>query len=380
MSAPSEIAAPQARGFDAEGRAMLREQAMRWAMTGDVMRRGEGIDRASLATIASLGLLGVAAPEEIGGSGAGDAELAIVMEAVGAGLRNEPVLSIAGLCVPLLVELGAPDLIDALINGQSTIALVHGEDGAGYDRALTTSRATPTTEGWRIDARKTVALDADSADQLLITARDEDDRIGVFRIAADYPGLARESIKLIDGRRGASIRLDGVSLPRQARIGGDAGAALDLALDRAALLVSAESIGAMQVMIGDTAAYLKQRVQFGQPLANFQVLQHRLVDMELALEETRAAVDMAIAGMTEDARTRGEGVALAKIIASRSARLVSQQAVQLHGGVGMTDELRVGHYFKRLALCAAQFGDADAWLARFETLARNDDTTKGGRP
>jgi alkylation response protein AidB-like acyl-CoA dehydrogenase len=333
----------------------------------------ERYGRENWAEYARLGWLGTSISEDAGGAGGGLTELGILMSACGQGLLLEPLLQTLVLGAGAVERGGTPaqksDLLAKIAAGDLMLAFAHTEPMGGFDRGYVRTIATKTSNGWRLDGAKSFVLHANAANQIIVSARvgGADGRLGLFVVPREAKGLHLTASPAIDGRPGAALEIKGVEVPATARLGsGDADAmpVIDAVLDRGALAVCAEACGAMQSVNAITLDYLKQRKQFGQPLASFQVLQHRLVDMTIASEETRAVVHAALAAVDAGSPKAAHLIATAKVQAARAARFVGGQGVQLHGGMGMTDELSVGHYYKRLMLCESQFGDADWWMER----------------
>ncbi|APE43940.1 hypothetical protein BOO69_11370 [Sulfitobacter alexandrii] len=340
-----------------------REKAGRDTETGYVAARHEDI--------AGLGWLGAMVPEDKGGIGGDLAEMAGIMEAVGRGVISEPVLSVGGIAAPLLARLQTPAadaLLAEVVGGRKTAVLCHFEQGAGFERALGASTVARRDGGLFLSAAKAPVLDASGADVLLVTACDDTGRMAVLAVRPDADGLTRTQHRAVDQRRLCTVDIDDCRLDPDADLTGGADATDHVAavLDDAALLVCAEAIGAMGVLVPETEAYLKTRKQFGQPLSAFQVLQHRMVDMLMHYEEAQATLEAAL-----DARgTAGQAraTALAKVVCARAAQFVAREAVQLHGGIGMTDDLKVSRYFRRLMLSETMFGDADWYQERYRRL------------
>ncbi len=334
----------------------------------------EGWSREMWAQYAELGLLGLPFAEHFGGSERGAVETMIVMEGFGRALALEPYLATVVLCGGLLRHGGSEEQCRALIpqiaDGSLTLAFAHTERNSRYDLAQIATRAVRDGEGWMIDGEKGVVLHGDSADRVLVTARTgggERDRegIGVFLVEAEAPGVSRRGYPTQDGLRAAEITLRGVRVGPEAVLG-DPGGALPLVervVDEAIAALSAEAVGAMAAMHELTLEYLKTRRQFGREIGSFQALQHRAVDMLMALEQARSmAMYATMMAGEEDAAARGAAMSQAKVQIGRSARFIAHQAIQLHGGIGMTMEYKVGHYFKRVTMIDAMFGDADHHL------------------
>lgn len=356
----------------------LRDHAFRWVdqAYGEANERAgrglaKGYDPGMAAEIAGQGWLAVMVSAQNGGMGGGLREMAAVMEAVGRGLVAEPVLSQGAIAAPLLDRLGTPQArqrLSPVLDGASVAVMIHQEADAGFERTITSSRLSEEDGRFHVDASKAPVLDAAGADILLVTALDAAGRTAVVAVEADAPGVRLVRSRSVDGRMLAAVELDRVAVPADAILsaGADASAIVEAVLEEATLLVCAEACGAMPVLVDATADYLRTRSQFGRPLASFQVLQHRMVDMLLAAEEASAVVEAALDAA--DGPERKRAFALAKIVTARSARFVAQQAVQLHGGIGMTDDLKVSRHFRRLMQCETMFGDADWHAERFDGL------------
>ncbi|MCC7045454.1 MAG: acyl-CoA dehydrogenase family protein [Alphaproteobacteria bacterium] len=332
-----------------------------------------GYGRDNWKTYAELGWLGVALPETFGGAAGGMTETGIVMAAVGRHLALEPVLGTVVLAAGAIELAGTARqrerLLRQIVAGETVMAFCHYEPGAGYERRQVKTIARQVGDSFVLDGEKSFTLGADSADHLIVSARlrSASGPVALFVVSNDREGLAPIGAPAFDGRFGAAVRLAGVHVPLSARLGDREACelpAIDRLLDRGAIAVCAEACGAMAALTQVTIDYLKIREQFGQPLARFQVLQHRLVDMSLAVEEARATVHAALQALDDGTADAQRAVWIAKVKAGRSARFVGTQGIQLHGGMGMTDELTVGHFYKRLTMCETLFGDADWYLDR----------------
>jgi alkylation response protein AidB-like acyl-CoA dehydrogenase len=228
-------------------------------------------------------------------------------------------------------------------------------------------------DGWVLTGRKMMAVGASLATQLLVTARTPDvDGISLFLTDVGAAGIEVHPYRTIDDRRAADIAFHNLRLPSEAMLGehGQAWASLSRARDEGAAAICSEAVGCMRKVLADTVGYCKQRQQFGQPIGRFQVLQHRMVDMYMELEQSVAAVYLAILNLDADEATRARAVSAGKATVGRAARFIGQQAVQLHGGMGMTEELAIGHYFKRLTAIQYEFGTTDQHIARYAALTR----------
>ncbi len=334
----------------------------------------EGWSRELWAQYAELGLLGLPFSEHHGGSGGGLVETMLVMEAFGRALALEPYFATIVLGGGFLRHGGSDalcaEVVPKVADGGLTLALAHTERHSRWNLADVATRARRDGAGWVLDGEKGVVLHGDSADKLIISARlsggqRERDGIGLFLVDADAPGLTRRGYPTQDGLRAAEIALAGVRVGPQAVLG-EPGAGLSLierVVDEAIAALCAEAVGAMAVMHELTVDYLKTRRQFGREIGSFQVLQHRAVDMLVALEQARSMAMFATMMAAEEAADeRRNALSAAKVQIGRSGKFVGQQAIQLHGGIGMTMEYKVGHYFKRMTMIDMAFGDADYHL------------------
>ncbi len=334
----------------------------------------EGWSRDLWNTFAELGLLGLPFAEEHGGFGGGPVETMIVMEAFGRGLVREPYLATVILGGGLLRRAGAADLQAALLpqvaQGKLLLAFAQVERHSRYELNDVTTTAREAEGGWVLDGAKSVVLHGDSADKLIVTARTgggrfDRDGIGLFLVDANAKGLTRHGVPTQDGLRCAEITLAGV---RAEAVLGDPGGGLEAAeavVDEAIAAICAEAVGLMTCMHDITVDYLKTRKQFGRAIGEFQVLQHRSVDMFVELEQARSMAMFATVMATDpDPATRRRAVSAAKVQIGRSGRHIGQEAVQLHGGIAMTMEYKVGHYFKRMTMLEGLFGDTDRHLAQ----------------
>jgi pimeloyl-CoA dehydrogenase small subunit len=326
---------------------------------------------------AELGLLGLPFEETLGGFGGGAVETMIVMEAFGRGLVLEPYFATVILGGGLLRRAGSEALRAALVPqivaGNLKLAFAHVERQSRYDLADVATTARKDGDGYVLDGAKSVVLHGDCADKLLATARvsgarRDRDGIGLFLVDADAPGVTRRGYPTQDGLRAAELTLSGVRVAADAVLSDNALPAIEHVVDEAIAALCAEAVGTMQAMHETTLEYLKTRQQFGRPIGSFQVLQHRSVDMLVALEQASSmAMFAAVMAGEEDASERRRAIAAAKVQIGRSGKHIGQEAIQLHGGIGMTMEYSVGHYFKRMTMIDMLFGDADVHLA---TLAR----------
>ncbi len=333
-----------------------------------------GFSRALWARYAELGLLGLPFDEAYGGSAGGPVETMIVMEQIGRALALEPYLATVVLGGGLL-RLGGSEalraeLIPQIASGDLMLAFAHAERQSRYDLADIAARARRDGAGFVIDGAKSLVLHGDSAQKFIVSARlacEQNDRdgIGLFLVDAAAKGVSTRGYPTVDGQRAAEVTLSGVRVPAAAAIG-EPGAAFPLIeriADLAIAALAAEAVGAMAAMHETTVDYMKTRKQFGVTIGTFQALQHRAADMLIALEQARSMAMLATMMAAEDnVRERRQAVSAAKVQIGRSGRIVGQGAVQIHGGIGMTMETKVGHYFKRLTTIDTMFGDADHHL------------------
>jgi len=311
----------------------------------------------------------------------GDAfDTAIVMEALGRSLVVEPYVATVVLGAGILAEAGSPaqreEWLPRVAAGEKLLAFAHTEPSARYATRHVETRGARASGGWRIDGSKCVVLGAPVADAILVSARtgggaDDESGISLFLVPRDAKGFTMRAYATHDGARAADLRLEGVIVADDRRIAAE-GAALALverALDRGAAALCAEAVGIIEALNEATLEYLKTRKQFGQPIGRFQALQHRMAEMTIKAVEARSMAVVAAAAMRNaNATERARQVSAAKALVGQAARFVGQQAIQLHGAIGTTDELIVSHWFKRLTLIDGTFGDADFHRARFSDL------------
>ena len=336
----------------------------------------EGWSRELWEHYAELGLLALPFAERYGGFGGGPVETMIVMEAFGRALALEPYLATVVLGGGFLRLGGSEEqrerILPQIASGQLCLAFAHTERQSRYDLADVSTRGRRDGQGWDLDGEKGVVLHGDSADKLIVTARTAGGRrdregIGLFLVGAEAAGVSRRGYPTQDGLRAAEITLSNVKAGPEDAVGDPENATplVERVVDEAIAALAAEAVGAMAALHELTIEYLKTRRQFGVPIGTFQVLQHRGVDMLVALEQARSmALFAAMMAQSGNADERRRAMAAAKVQIGRSGRFLGQQAIQLHGGVGMTMEFKVGHYFKRLTMIDTMFGDADYHLAR----------------
>jgi alkylation response protein AidB-like acyl-CoA dehydrogenase len=333
-----------------------------------VRESAEGWSREMWAQMAELGLLSINIPEDDGGFGAGPLGTMLVANAVGEGLLLEPFLASAVVATHAVVALAEgtrrEQWLNALASGDLIAVLAH--DDGETDGEPVQTKARREGDGWRLDGRKAPTYHATAAKILLVTAWLEDGSLGLFAVPVDAAGVRLDSGVSVDEQRLATITLTNVLVAHDARLGGDASEAVQDALDYGLAALCAEAFGAMDKLLAATISYTRTRVQFGVPIGSFQALQHRMAEMLMHLEQARSMCYLATSRCDDpDRAARASALSAAKALMGQAARYIGQQAVQLHGGMGMTDELDVSHYFKRLLAFELRFGTTDEHLDRY---------------
>ncbi len=339
------------------------------------------------AKMAEQGWLAIEIPEEQGGFGGSFVDTALILEQLGRGLVPEPFIASVVLACGLLSELGTEAQRDVflgpMIEGQTSLAFAYAEQQSRYhlnDCLMSARRAGKSADGWVLSGEKVWVLNGHAADQIIVAARTgggqlDDSGLSLFIVDAEAPGLTRIRVPGMDGQRTAVLRFEDVSVGADRLLGreGDALEAIEKAIDRGAAAACAEGFGAVQELFERTVAYLKEREQFGVPIGSFQALQHKVVDMYAELELCKSAVILAsIQVDNPDVEIRQAEVSSAKLQLSDGGWLVQSNAIQLFGGIGVTDEQDEGLFFKRLRVLNGLFGDADHHVARFQSLKAFD--------
>lgn len=349
-----------------------------------IAQSADGFDRAMWQRFAELGAVGALFPEADGGFGGAGFDIAVVFECLGRGLVVEPFLGalLAGRALSLAGGAAHRERLAALIDGRASAAFAHDEPGSHYELTTVRTRADRAGDGWVLTGAKGVVDQAAQAAFFVVSARvsgrdDDAAGIGLFVVPADAPGVSLRDYRKIDGGRAAEVRFERVALPADAALGapdaldGEAGAALlERVLGYGLLALSAEALGAMDVAKDATLDYLRTRKQFGLPIGSFQALQHRMADLLLEVEQARSAVINAAAQLDAPRVVRERALAAAKYSIGRIGTLVAEESIQLHGGIGMTWELPLSHYAKRLVMIDHQLGDEDHHLARYIALSK----------
>ncbi|HTM61674.1 MAG TPA: acyl-CoA dehydrogenase [Burkholderiales bacterium] len=313
---------------------------------------GLGWSKEAWAQFAEMGLMGLPVSTEHGGFGGGAVDLMGVMEAFGEALVVEPYL-------PLVLAVRLHEL-PGVVEGKTKLALAHNEKGARFSIDAVKTRASKKGAGWVLDGEKAAVIGAPIADHLVVSARDDS---GIALFLVDIGKVSLQAYRTMDERLAADVMLRGAEAQRIE--GGRK--ELEEVIDVGTALVCAEAVGAMKFTCDTTLEYLKTRKQFGVTIGTFQALQHRMVEMFISLEQARSMACLACS--KADAGGDPRAISAAKIKVADAARHVSQEAVQLHGGMGMTEELKISHAFRRLTVLAREFGDADHHLARFSTIS-----------
>ena len=317
---------------------------------------------------AELGWLAIGAPDDLGGFG-GPIETLLLMEQFGRGLVVSPYVAQVVLAGTLLRAAERTELLERLVEGKERFAVAYEEPHARYDASAVETSAVRDGDAYVLRGEKVRVLDASTANTLIVSARTGDE-VSLFAVPADAANLTRERYASEDGYDVANVRLDGVRVDAAQLVGPVGGglALLDRALDHATAALCAEGLGLMSLMLEATVEYTKQRQQFGVPIGSFQALQHRMAEMFIEVELARSMAYLAAMTLdeqAEDAVARRRGISAAKVQIAKSGRFVAQNAIQLHGGIGMSEEYKVGHYFKRITMVERLLGDTDFHLRRY---------------
>jgi alkylation response protein AidB-like acyl-CoA dehydrogenase len=330
----------------------------------------EGWSSSVWATLAEMGLTGLPFSPDYGGFGGGAVDLMGVMEAAGDAMLVEPYLATIGLGAQFVARAGSDAqkkaILPAVVEGKLKMAFAHTEKGSRYNLSKVGAQAKKAGSGWEITGEKFVVLGAPAADMFVVSAN-TDKGLSVFLVK-------KESVKVkayvtLDEQRAGDVSFS--KAPGEL-VGTEGGAlpVIEEVVDFATALICAEAVGAMKFACDTTLEYLKTRKQFGVPIGTFQALQHRMVDMYVSYEQAKSMACLAAskADGAVDAKDRARSISAAKIKIADNCRHISQEAIQLHGGMGMTEEMKVSHSFRRLTMIAQQFGDAEHHLARFASL------------
>jgi alkylation response protein AidB-like acyl-CoA dehydrogenase len=343
----------------------------------EILKSEEGWSREVWQSLAGLGLTALNVPEQHGGLDGGPVDTMLVMNALGEGLVLEPFLAAAVITPALLTRLGdakaSAELLPNVASGERIVIVAHQEPRTRGELNVVATRAEKSGDSYILDGHKSVIVHGGVADEFLISARtsgkvNDEDGISVFRLDSKASGLKVQGYQTIDGLRAAELQLTKVRVPAANLVGveGKALAAIEGAHEIGISAICAEAVGIMKAINAATLDYTKNRKQFGQPIGRFQVLQHRMADMFLQAEQaTSMSYLAAIKCVDPDAGERRRALSAAKVVIGQAGRYVGQQAIQLHGGMGMTDELMVSHHFKRLTAIDLTFGDTDFHTQQF---------------
>lgn len=338
----------------------------------------DGYSTAAWHELGEMGLLALNVPEADGGMGASAIDNMLVGNAIGEGLLLEPYLSSAVIATRAIATLATAEQrstwLPRLASGALIAVLAHDEAGSRFDPDRIETMAVRVGDSWMLNGRKTMVYHAPAAGLLLVSARvgtEPADALALFAIEAGTAGLILHGRATIDSQRAADVVLENVLIPDGARIGGDVREGLQAVLDFGLAALCAEAFGALDRILKATIEYSRSRVQFGVPIGSFQALQHRMADMLMHVEQARSMAYLAASVCADaDAGKRRAALSAAKVLINQAARFVGQQAVQLHGGMGMTDELIVSHYFKRLLAFELRMGSTDLHLDQYRRQMR----------
>ena len=328
---------------------------------------------------AELGWLGISTSEECGGFGGSAIESMLIMEAFGKGLVVEPFLETIIMCGGLIDEHGTDQqkssILESAIEGKMHLAMAYAEPQSRFNLSDVVTEAKKEGDSFVLNGYKSVVMNGPSANKLIVSARTsgaqlDENGITLFLIDGDAEGLNKTNYKTVDGRRASDLTIENVKVTKDDIIGqiNDGFTLLDSSIDRAILAISAEAVGAMEVLYKTTVEYTKTREQFGTSIGKFQVLQHRMVDMFMEYEQCKSLLYMATMKQEEGSIDSKKAISGLKYQVGKAGKFIGQQAVQLHGGMGVTDELNVGHYFKRLTTIGTIFGNTDYHLKKYSSL------------
>ena len=350
-----------------------------WEKRQALVNSDLGFSQDNWNTFAELGWLGISLSEESGGFGGSALESMIIMEEFGKGLVVEPFLETVVLCGGLL-DISAnneqkKEVLEKVISGDLHLALAFTEPQSRFNLHDVTTEARKDRDTYKINGFKSVVMNGPNAKSLLVVARTsgkqlDKEGISIFLVDPKTPGISLRNYPTVDGRRASEITFENVSVSSDNLLGeeGNSLNLLEKSIDEATLAICAEAVGAMEVLYKTTVEYSKTREQFGQPIGKFQVLQHRMVDMFMEYEQCKSLLYMATVKNVENAEDAKKSISGLKYQVGKAARFIGQQAVQLHGGMGVTEELNVGHFFKRLTTITTIFGNSDYHLNKYSNL------------
>ena len=350
-----------------------------WETRQSLSNSDLGFGESNWQKFAELGWLGISVSEDSGGFGGSAIESMLIMEAFGKGLVVEPFLETMIMAGSLIDDHGSDEqkssILEPVISGEMHLALAYAEPQSRFNLSDVVTEAKAEGENYILNGYKSVVMNGPSANKIIISARTsssqlDENGITLFIVDSDSKGLSKTNYKTVDGRRASDLTIENVSVSKDNIIGNlDSGfEILDSAIDKAILAISAEAVGAMEVLYKDTVEYTQQREQFDHPLSDFQVLQHRMVDMFMEYEQCKSLLLRATMETVQDPILAQRTVHALKHLIGKSGIFVGESAVQLHGGMGVTEELRIGHFFKRLLVIDSQFGNSDFHLDKFTSL------------
>ena len=350
-----------------------------WETRQSLSNSDLGFGESNWQKFAELGWLGISVSEDSGGFGGSAIESMLIMEAFGKGLVVEPFLETMIMAGSLIDDYGSDEqkssILEPAISGEMHLALAYAEPQSRFNLSDVVTEAKAEGENYILNGYKSVVMNGPSANKIIISARTsssqlDENGITLFIVDSDSKGLSKTNYKTVDGRRASDLTIENVSVSKDNIIGNlDSGfEILDSAIDKAILAISAEAVGAMEVLYKTTVEYTKTREQFGTSIGKFQVLQHRMVDMFMEYEQCKSLLYMATMKHEEGAPDAKKAISGLKYQVGKAGKFIGQQAVQLHGGMGVTDELNVGHYFKRLTTVGTIFGNTDYHLKKYTSL------------
>jgi len=350
-----------------------------WESRQSLILTDSGYSLDNWNTFAELGWLGISLSDDSGGFGGSSIDTMILMEEFGKGLVLEPFLETVVMFAELIDKAGTSeqkkDVLTGVLEGKIQLALAYAEPQSRFNLADVITEAKLESDNFILNGFKSVVMNGPNANKFIISARTsggqrDESGISLFLVDAEVSGLSSRDYQTVDNRRASELTLESVVIPRSCLIGElDEGfMVLDAAIDRSILAISAEAVGAMEVLYKTTVEYTKTREQFGTPIGKFQVLQHRMVDMFMEYEQCKSLLYMATMKHDEDSADAKKAISGLKYQVGNASKFIGQQSVQLHGGMGVTDELNVGHYFKRLTTIGTIFGNSDYHLKKYTSL------------
>ena len=350
-----------------------------WEKRQSLVSSDLGFSKDNWNIFAELGWLGISISEKSGGFGGTAIETMILMEEFGKGLVLEPYLETIVLSAGIIDSCGTEkqkkEVLDKVMSGNMHLALAFTEPQSRFNLSDVTTEAEQSGDFYIINGFKSVVMNGPSADALIVSARtsgnqSDSDGISLFLVDSKSTGVSSRNYPTVDGRRASEVTFENVKVSSHSLLGkrNTGFEELDNAVDLATLAICAEAVGAMEILYKTTVEYTKTRKQFGQAIGKFQVLQHRMVDMFMEYEQCKSLLYMATIKKVEDASDSKKSVSGLKYQIGKASKFIGQQAIQLHGGMGVTDELNVGHFFKRLTTIGTIFGNADYHLKRYSQL------------